>query len=351
MSPIANPNFDANTEGITAAAAFPAFIKDRTILITGVNRKGIGYTTAEAFASQSPSHLIFAGRSTSKVQECIDALSQTYPSVTYRFLPLDLSSQESVKTAASEVLSWTDIPTIDLLVNNAAVMALPERTLTKEGIEMHLATNHIGHFLLTNLLMPKLIAAAQNAARGSVRVVNISSLSTYVSPIRFSDLDWSKPTSEIPDSQKPNLAIMRAAELQVTEKDTYMPLAAYGSSKTANIAFSTGVNQKVFEKHGVLSVALHPGEMKSELARHLDQAWYAKMHSRSPYKTLQAGASTTLVAACDPRLAEADLGQEQGTLFLNNCQVMKAPAYATDKEIAKKLWKVSEELVGENFTY
>jgi NAD(P)-dependent dehydrogenase (short-subunit alcohol dehydrogenase family) len=99
--------------------------------------------------------------------------------VDYRTLKLDLSSQKAIREAASEVLSWIDIPTINILVNNAAVMNLPECTLTEDSLEMQFATNHIGHFLFTCLIMSKLIKAAEESSKGATRIINVSSLSPY----------------------------------------------------------------------------------------------------------------------------------------------------------------------------
>ena len=125
------------------------------------------------------------GRSKAKPSECAEELKSKFPSVDYRILELDLSSQASVKAAAAEVLSWSDVPKIDLLINNAGVMAIPERTLSPEGIEMHFATNHIGHFLFTNLIMPKLLASLNGP-----RVVNVSSGGHRFSDIRWDDLGF-----------------------------------------------------------------------------------------------------------------------------------------------------------------
>lgn len=89
--------------------------------------------------------MIIAGRSPPKIQECINVLKAEFPDVKYRTLQMDLSSQQSVRAAAAEVLSWKDVPVVDILINSAGVMGVQERTLTEDGIEMHFATNHIGH--------------------------------------------------------------------------------------------------------------------------------------------------------------------------------------------------------------
>ena len=354
MAALTHPEFDSTTEGLTVAAAFGPSIKGRTILITGVNKLGIGYTTAEAFASGSPRLLILAGRSPAKVQECIDALSQKCPDVEYRLLQVDLSSQESVKKAASTVLSWDDVPTIDLVINNAGVMAIPERTLSPDGIEMHLATNHVGHFLLTNLIMPKVIAAAKGKAPGTVRIVNVSSVGTYTSPFRASDPNFTKLNAELPDNEEGALAMLKAAGLPADEDKAYAPMIAYGQSKTCNILHAVGLDRRLYEKHGIVSVALYPGDMRSELIRHTDQEWLKKaLEAREAQghrvKTLEQGSSTTLVAALDPKLDKPGNGY-----FITNCQVgttPPAPKYAVDEAEADKLWEASETWVGEKFAW
>ncbi|KAK3208467.1 hypothetical protein GRF29_77g886711 [Pseudopithomyces chartarum] len=342
--PTTNPQWGPTTVAATVAAAFSGSIEGRTILITGVNRIGLGYTTAVAFASQSPSAIVITGRSSAKLQESVNSLHAIYPAITIKPLMLDLSSQNSVREAARELESWDDIPTIDIVVNNAGVMNIQERTLSVDGVEMHFATNYLGHFLFTNLIMPKILAGTNK------RIVNVSSVGTFVSPIRFSDLRWEKPHSSIPDAEKPNVAMLAAAKLPVSDSTTYTPFGAYGVSKTANILYSVALNVRL-SKHGVLSVALHPGEIMTELQRSTDSAWLAAaVETRvkagaSGFKTVEEGAATALVAATDPELGRVDK-------FLEDCQVSeKVPPYAVDEEMAEGLWNVSEELVGEKFAW
>lgn len=340
--PTTNSQFGFSTTGTDVAAAFPEAIKGRTILITGVNRTGIGYAIAEAFASQSPSTLIITGRSQAKLQKSVKALHEAHPSVTVKPLTLDLSSQKSVKDAANEVLSWQDVPSLDIVVNNAGVMNIKERTLSEDGVEMHFATNYLGHFLFTNLVMPKILAGKNK------RIVNLSSVATFVSPVRFCDLRWEKTHASIPDAEKPNTAMLAAAQLPVSDDTTYTPFGAYGVSKTANILFSRALNARLSSK-GVLSVSLHPGECKTELQRTTDPTWLAKaMEARAKmgapgFKTVEEGSSTPLVAAVDPKLTAEDK-------FLDDCQItQRVPPYAVDDSLAEKLWSVSEDLVGQKF--
>lgn len=143
---------------------------------------------------------------------------------------------------------------------------------------------------------------------------------------------------------------MKQAGMNVNDSLSYIPSAAYGQSKTCNILFSVGLNERLFEKHGILSLTLNPGEVKTELGRNVDSAWLAEMIKKREdqgllhWKTLRQGASTTLVAACDPKLT---LPESDGSgYYLDDCQIAKAPGYATNKEDAEKLWRFSEKLTG-----
>lgn len=230
MTATTHAEYGKETEAFTVAAAFPDSIKGRTIIITGANKQGIGYAAAEAFASQGPARLILAGRTPAKLNECIDALRAKYPNIDYRALQIDLGSQKSVRAAAAEVIGWADVPTVDILVNNAGIMNIPERTFNEDDIEITMATNHVGHFHFTNLILRKLIAAAKNAPKGSVRVVNLSSSGIRASGVRFDDLRWEKPSSQLPEQQKPNWALQKAFGLEFDEEAGYNPMAAYGES-------------------------------------------------------------------------------------------------------------------------
>lgn len=344
--PASNPEWGFDTTAQTVAAALSDAIKDRIILVTGVNRSGLGYATATALALQFPSTIIITGRSQAKLDESLTSLRSNHPSVTFKPLLLDLSSQASVRSAAATLLSWPDIPRLDILINNAGVMNITNRTLSADGIEMHFATNHVGPFLLTNLLMPRLLASA------APRIVNVSSVGTFVSPIRFSDLNWKARHADVPAQERPNVGMLAAAKLPVTDDSTYIPFGAYGVSKTANILFAVALNKRVGKK-GVRSFALHPGEVMTELHRTTDPKWLAgalegrKKAGMKGNKSVEAGAATSVVAAVDPGLS----GKEEG-VFLDDCQLSaKVPAYALDEKEAQRLWEVSEGLVGEKFAW
>lgn len=193
---------------MTVTGAFPDVIKGKTVLITGVSPNGLGMSTAEALASQEPALLILTGRSREKVQKVIDQLSAQYPTTALRFLSLDLSSLKQVREAAREVMAYSDVPKIDIVICNAGIMAVQTRQYSEDDIEIQLATNHLGHFLFVNLIMEKLIASATKSVPGSTRIINVSSRGHFNSPIRFSDLNFEREQEDLPLEERANLAFM-----------------------------------------------------------------------------------------------------------------------------------------------
>ena len=344
--------FGAETDASTVAEAFSPQIANKVILITGVNAGGIGGSTAEAIAAHSPKLLILSGRSQSKIDQVIGKVKSSHPHVNCRYLHLDLSSQKSVRAAAQEVQSYPDVPQIDILINNAGVMNVPERTLTEDGIEMQFATNHIGHFLFTNLILNKLIASANELAKGATRIVNVSSRGVRFSPVRFSDLNFTEPIDRLPQSERPDPAVLKDSMFEINVTGSYHGMLAYGQSKSANVLFSLGLTNRLYERYGILSFGLHPGLIPTELARHHEPAMVEATLDRLRsaglvVKTLGQGAATTLVASLDPDLRPAS--KDGKGVFMADCQISDIESWATDPAAAEKLWTVSEELVGEKF--
>ncbi|KAL2192815.1 putative short-chain dehydrogenase [Corynascus similis CBS 632.67] len=367
MPSTSHAEFNGQTEALEVAQTFADLIRGKTIIITGVNPLGIGMATAEAFASQSPAHLIITGRTRSKLEESINALKVKFPDVNYRLLEMDLSKQRSVRVGAAEVLAWSDVPTVDILVNNAGVALLPKRTLSEDGIELTFATNHVGHFLFTNLIMPKLIrAAAQAQDNGTTRIINVTSGSPRWGGMRWSDMSFDRPSAELPEEERPNLALLKAWGI-ITPGDngenlSYIPLEAYNQSKVANLLFSVGLTQRLHNRHGILGLAAHPGVvMRTELGRSAGGELWDEVAERagSSVKTLGAGAATTLVAALNPKLnrrpgdsVEKDNGKENYGAYLVDCQISDtANPRAVSTTEAEKLWELSEKLVGEKFSW
>ena len=256
-------------------------------------------------------------------------------------------------------MSWNDVPAVDIIVNNAGIMLIPERTLSGDGVEIHFATNHLGHFLLTNLIMPKLIKAAKTNPKGATRIVNVSSGSPSMATMRWSDLNFDKINKDLPPNEQPKYHFHRMWGTKDPENKSYIPLEAYNQSKVANVLFGIGASNRLYEKYGILALAVHPGVIKTELARvATPEALEAikKMANDGvfTYKTLGAGAATSLVAALDPKLGpgETKNGKENYGAFLGDCQIsdMALPGAVSNTE-AEKLWVLSEELVKQTFTW
>lgn len=279
----------------------------------------------------------------------------------YRALKLDLSNQKAVREAATGVLSWNDVPTIDIVVNNAAVMNGPERMLSEDGIEMSFATNHIGHFLFTCLIMPKLLKATEGSPKGATRVINVTSGSPTLAGMRWSDINFEKINRDLPEAEQPPYDLHRRWGVINPEEKSYIPLEGYNQSKVANVLFGIAANKRLYDKHGVLSLAVHPGVIQTELTRYTAPETVAAIQEMMKngafqLKTLGAGAATTLVAATDPRLGmskpESKDGKENYGAFLMDCQISdKGCARAVSSDEAEKLWKLSEELVKEKFSW
>ena len=223
------------------------------MLITGVSPESIGSAIALAIASKGPALLILASRTKSKLEEVNKNIQEAYPGVATKIVLLDLMSQDSVKAAATEISQLTD--RLDLIINNAAFMT-QKRETSKEGIEGQFAAGHVGHFLLTNLLLPQLLKSAASSTPGATRVINLTSLGHRLSPVRFSDYNLEKRNEEVPEEERhPPIPSIFANASGSTE---YNGMIAYGQAKTANILFSVGINEKLGSK-GVRSYAVHPG--------------------------------------------------------------------------------------------
>ncbi|KAK3317350.1 hypothetical protein B0T19DRAFT_290271 [Cercophora scortea] len=328
--------FGEATPGSEVAQTFADQIRGKTILITGVSPRGIGETTALAFASQSPALLILASRTRARVEEVAAEIHAKYPSTRVEIVLLDLSSQTSIRAAVAEVTKLTD--KLDILVNNAGVV-VTSRHLTPEGIEMQFGTNHIGPFLLTNLLLPLLRNAAKTNSPGATRVVSLTSAGHRLSPIRFSDYNFEG--KEVPPEED-HFKPLPGAFGKFTD-DGYNGIVTYAQSKTANILFTLYL-QKYLPKMGIAAYVVHPGTIETDLSRDQDEELTAQFYKVSVFwKTADQGCSTTLVAALDPAFNDAK------GLYLSDCQIAEPSPHASDSVAAERLWKLSEELVGEKF--
>jgi NAD(P)-dependent dehydrogenase (short-subunit alcohol dehydrogenase family) len=284
-------------------------------IVTGAST-GIGVETARALAAAG-ANVVLAARNKERTEEAAATIRERVPGARVEVGVLDLTSLELVRAFTAWYLDTHD--ELNLLVNNAGVMYTPlERTA--EGFEMQFGTNHVGHFLLTCLLVPALLAGAPS------RVVNLSS-GGHVG----SDIVWDDPNFE---------------------RREYDKFAAYGQSKTANILFSVELDRRLGDR-GVHAYAVHPGMISTELGRYMTRDDMTALMERAkrgpsggmpPRKTLEQGAATSVWAATAPGL------EDQGGTYLADCRVTDEHApWARDPESAARLWTLSENLVGERF--
>jgi len=171
--------YNDKTTAEEVASNCASAIANKTVLITGVSPGSLGASFAITLAKYSPGLVILANRNVSKAEETAKEIASIAPGVKTRILELDLGSQAQIRKAAAEVNSYEE--NIDVLVNNAGVLAT-RYSLTEDGLESHFGINHIGHFLFTNLIMGKLLAAGEGA-----RVVIVASDGWRFSPVRFAD--------------------------------------------------------------------------------------------------------------------------------------------------------------------
>jgi len=275
----------------------------RTAIVTGAN-SGLGFEICKALARHNE------GEAARK-----DILAQ-YPSGDLQVEPLDVSCLTSVREFAERIC--TDLDRVDLLINNAGVMGIPSGK-SADGYEMQFATNHLGHFLLTGLLLPKLLGTPDS------RVVPVSSIGARKGRIDFDDL--------------------------LGEKH-YNPWKAYNQSKLANLVFGLELQRRLELSGSVTSaITAHPGASLTNLfstpGGTVLKRWLTALVGRFMYQSAEAGAQPILYAATS---ADAKPGGFYGPANLGELKgppaEAKIPAAAQDTETARKLWQISEELAG-----
>jgi NAD(P)-dependent dehydrogenase (short-subunit alcohol dehydrogenase family) len=318
---MSNKDFTYNTEVEQVATYFENEIRGKTVLITGCTIGGLGFEASRVVAKHQAGLVILAGRKQEALDQAIEKIKAEIPSANLRSLVIDLASLESVRHAAAEVNAYSE--PIDVLINNAAIMACPYYT-TKDGFEAQFGTNHIGPFLFTNLILPKVLASK------TPRIVNVSSLGHIGCPILFED--------PLFDNGK-----------------TYQKWLSYAQSKTANILFAVELAKR-YKPQGLTAFSVHPGTIPTNITRDVDmneftidpvrdyQGNVIDM-SKLVWKSMSAGVSTHIVAAFDPNIAS------HSGAYLSDCQVANEQAmpFALDEAQAEKLWALSEKLVGQSF--
>lgn len=290
----------------------------RTAVVTGAS-SGIGRETARALALRG-ADVVLACRDTRKGEEAADEIAGASAAARTRLrvVPLDLASLASVHAAADEIRA--SCARLDLLINNAGVMAIPF-ALSEDGFELTFATNHLGHFALTGLLLDRLLATP-----GS-RVVTVSSNAHRRARCDFADLD--------------------------SERD-YDAGRAYDRSKLANLLFVYELHRRLHAAGAeTTSLAAHPGNARTGLWRtssRLERALLAPRLRPLTFRLVQSprdGARPTLRAALDPFARGGDYYGPRGRFQLTGPPVrVRSSAASHDRSAQGRLWQLSEQLTG-----
>ena len=276
-------------------------MQGKTVLITGAN-SGIGKVTAAALAGMGAS-VILACRRPDAAQQAIAEIRREHPQAQLDFVALDLASLASVRRAAAEVMA--KYPVLDVLINNAG-LANMQRQTSEDGYEMTFAVNHLGPFLLTNLLLPALRA-------GKGRVITVASGAHKAGKMRWGDLQLSRG---------------------------YFVLRSYAQSKLANILFTKALAARV-AADGIHANCLHPGAVSTNIWP--ERNWLEKAFSsvlRLFLITAEKGARTSIW------LASGDIGGKASGSYFENCREKTPSRAARDTDAAERLWEISANLTG-----
>uniref|UniRef100_A0ACD5TY71 Uncharacterized protein n=1 Tax=Avena sativa TaxID=4498 RepID=A0ACD5TY71_AVESA len=291
------------TAGVDASAL--------TVVVTG-GSSGVGLETSRVFALRG-AHVIIAARNTEAASEARKRIVESNPTARVDVLKLDLSSLKSVRAFADQFNSMN--LHLNILINNAGVMLCPFQ-LSEDRVEMHFATNHLGHFLLTNLLLDNMRATTKSTGIEG-RIVNLSSvahLHTHSKGIRFDELN---------DEKK------------------YNDKMAYGQSKLANILHAKELSRRLTEEGANITVnSVHPGLLWTNLMRHsLAMMKAIRVVTYMLWKNVPQGAATICYAGLNPQL-KGMTGK-----YFADCNKEKTGKLAESEAVAKQLWEFSEELI------
>ena len=291
----------------------------RVAVVTGAN-SGLGLATARELA-RAGAHVVLAVRSTAKGDEAAGRIRSAVPTAALEVAPLDLADLDSVRAFSGRLAGAHD--RLDLLINNAGVMAAPRRQ-TEQGFESQFGTNHLGHFALTGLLLEPLLRAP------APRVVTVSSTMHRGGKMNFDDLHGERK---------------------------YSRWGAYGQSKLANLMFCFELQRRAAEAGtALLSLAAHPGYADTNLQFAGPDRFYEKAYmwigNKVFAQSADMGALPTLYAATFPGLpggtyvGPSGPGEQRG-----HPKVVTAAAKAYDEQAWRQLWAVSEELTGVHYEF
>ncbi|XP_026147619.1 retinol dehydrogenase 12, like isoform X2 [Mastacembelus armatus] len=269
----------------------------KTVVITGANT-GIGKETAIDLAKRG-AKVIIACRDMEKAEAAVKDVIESSGNENVLCMKLDLADSRSIKEFADAINKGE--PKLNILINNAGVMVCPYGK-TADGFEMQIGVNHLGHFLLTHLLIDLIKRSAP------ARIINVSSMAHSWGSINLEDIN---------------------------SENGYDKNKAYAQSKLANILFTSSLAKRL-EGTGVTAYSLHPGVVQTDLWRHLNGPQQFFMKIISPFtKNSVQGAQTTIYCAVEPSLEKESGG------YYSDCAPANCSAAGKDNDLAQKLWELS----------
>nr|XP_055038921.1 retinol dehydrogenase 12, like [Misgurnus anguillicaudatus] len=272
-------------------------LDNKTVIITGANT-GIGKHAATDLAKRG-ARIIMACRDMEKANEALKEVIEASGNQNVVTCRLDLADTKSIREFAEKIN--TEEKQVNILINNAGVMVCPYGK-TADGFEMQIGVNHMGHFLLTYLLLDLIKSSAP------ARIITVSSMAHKWGTINLEDINSEK---------------------------SYDKRKAYSQSKLANILFTRSLAKRL-EGTGVTTYALHPGVVQTDLWRHLSKPEQAVMWMARPFtKTSVQGAQTTIYCAVEP-----ELDTESGRYY-SDCAPANCCQAALDDDMAQRLWELS----------
>ncbi|XP_007245715.3 retinol-DH_like_SDR_c domain-containing protein [Astyanax mexicanus] len=279
----------------------------RTVVITGANT-GIGKETARDLAKRG-ARVVMACRDLTRAEKAAAEIRRSTGNGNVVVRHLDLASFFSVRQFAHEYISTED--RLDILINNAGVMMCPH-SLTEDGYETQFAVNHLGHFLLTVLLLDMLKNSTPS------RIINVSSIAHKGGKIHFDDLNFNKTP--------------------------YNSLISYRQSKLANVLFTRELSRRI-KGSGVTAFSVHPGVIRTELGRYVEMrhpvvSTLLSLPAILLMKTPKQGAQTTIYCTITEGL------EKYNGCYFSDCRMMEPALEAKDDLAAMRLWDVSAKLVG-----
>jgi len=283
----------------------------RQVLVTGTTVGSLGHHTALELARHG-ARVVLAGRSPDRLTETVEAITREVPDADLRTLRIDLTSLTSVRRAADEAV---ELGPVDVLVNNAGVMAPRRRRVTDDGFDLQMATNHLGPFLLTGLLLPQL-ADSQDG-----RVVTVSSML--------------------------HLGARRAPATADDLRASARPWPGYFASKLANLLFTYALDRRLRATgQPVRALAAHPGFASTGLIRNGPAMSVADAFGRAVGQPASAGAWPTLMAATADLPGGTFCGPSKQAGMRGPAAVVESSRLSHDTAAQERLWALSEEAVG-----